>query len=70
MFVHLQDAARGSVSTVVLRGGTEGFLDDVERAIDDGINTSKVHYVNGSGRMDVVDYLNCVTDEIMDAPPA
>lgn len=41
-----QDAALGSVSTIVLRGSTEGFLDDVERAVDDGINAYKVkiHY--------------------------
>jgi len=36
-----QDAALGSISTVVLRGSTEGFLDDVERAVDDGINAYK-----------------------------
>eukprot|EP00878_Enallax_costatus_P017495 GHUV01018377.1.p1 GENE.GHUV01018377.1~~GHUV01018377.1.p1 ORF type:complete len:246 (+),score=70.28 GHUV01018377.1:603-1340(+) len=36
-----QDAALGSVSTIVLRGSTEGFLDDVERAVDDGINAYK-----------------------------
>jgi chaperonin GroEL (HSP60 family) len=38
-----QDAALGSISTVVLRGSTEGFLDDVERALDDGINAYKVN---------------------------
>jgi hypothetical protein len=37
-----QDAALGSVATIVLRGSTEGFLDDVERAVDDGINAYKV----------------------------
>lgn len=36
-----QDASLGSVATVVLRGSTEGFLDDVERAIDDGVNGYK-----------------------------
>eukprot|EP00775_Hariotina_reticulata_P001144 gene1144-1485_t len=36
-----QDAALGSVSSIVLRGSTEGFLDDVERAVDDGINAYK-----------------------------
>jgi hypothetical protein len=36
-----QDASLGSVATVVLRGSTEGFLDDVERAIDDGVNAYK-----------------------------
>lgn len=36
-----QDAALGSISTVVLRGSTEGFLDDVERAVNNAINTYK-----------------------------
>jgi T-complex protein 1 subunit theta len=38
----LQDESLGSVSTVVIRGSTEGFLDDVERAVNDAINTYKV----------------------------
>jgi len=46
---HAQDAALGSVATVVLRGSTEGFLDDVERAVDDGVNAYKVGWV-GWGR--------------------
>ncbi len=37
-----QDASVGSVSSVVLRGATEGQLDDVERAVDDGVNAFKV----------------------------
>lgn len=37
-----QDESLGSVATVVLRGSTEGFLDDVERAVDDGVNAYKV----------------------------
>lgn len=31
-----------SVSSIVLRGATEGMLDDVERAVDDGVNAYKV----------------------------
>lgn len=31
-----------SVATVVLRGSTESILDDLERAVDDGVNTYKV----------------------------
>lgn len=31
-----------SVSTVLLRGSTESILDDLERAVDDGVNTYKV----------------------------
>lgn len=29
------------ISTIVLRGATDNFLDDVERAINDGVNTFK-----------------------------
>lgn len=36
-----QDASLGSISTIVLRGSTEGFLDDVERACNNGINAYK-----------------------------
>ncbi len=36
-----QDAVLGSISTVVLRGSTDGFLDDVERAVNNAINTYK-----------------------------
>lgn len=36
-----QDSSLGSIATIVLRGSTEGFLDDVERAINDGIDTYK-----------------------------
>lgn len=36
-----QDASVGVVSTIVLRGATEGMLDDVERACDDGVNAFK-----------------------------
>lgn len=31
-----------SVSTIVLRGSTDSILDDLERAVDDGVNTYKV----------------------------
>lgn len=37
-----QDASAGAVSTVVLRASTEQLLDDLERAIDDGVNTYRV----------------------------
>ena len=30
-----------SISTIVLRGATDNFLDDVERAVNDGVNTFK-----------------------------
>lgn len=31
-----------SVSTVLLRASTDSILDDLERAVDDGVNTYKV----------------------------
>ncbi|GAX82224.1 hypothetical protein CEUSTIGMA_g9652.t1 [Chlamydomonas eustigma] len=36
-----QDASKGNISTIVLRGSTEGFLDDVERAVNDAVNCYK-----------------------------
>jgi len=41
-----------SVATVVLRGSTDSILDDLERAVDDGVNTYKV-------------YLYCVVSKIV-----
>ncbi|KAK8939603.1 T-complex protein 1 subunit alpha [Platanthera guangdongensis] len=35
------DKAGNSVTTVVLRGSTDSILDDLERAVDDGVNTYK-----------------------------
>ncbi|XP_033002783.1 T-complex protein 1 subunit theta isoform X1 [Lacerta agilis] len=32
----------GAISTIVIRGSTDNLMDDVERAIDDGVNTFKV----------------------------
>ncbi|BDA41671.1 T-complex protein 1 subunit theta [Coccomyxa sp. Obi] len=37
-----QDASAGAVSTVVLRASTDQLLDDLERAVDDGVNTYRV----------------------------
>ncbi len=39
--VRWQEAAAGSVATVVLRSSTEQLLDDLERAVNDGVNTYK-----------------------------
>lgn len=36
-----QDASQGQVSTVVLRASTDNTLDDLERAVDDGVNAYK-----------------------------
>lgn len=40
--VFRQDASLGSIASIVLRGSSDSFLDDVERAIDDGVNAFKV----------------------------
>ncbi|EFN58038.1 hypothetical protein CHLNCDRAFT_34430 [Chlorella variabilis] len=37
-----QDSSLGNISTVVLRGSTDQMLDDVERAVDDGVNSYKL----------------------------
>jgi T-complex protein 1 subunit theta len=36
-----QEAGAGAVASVVLRGSTAQLLDDLERALDDGVNTYK-----------------------------
>ena len=33
---------------MVLRGSTDSILDDLERAVDDGVNTYKVIYIEYS----------------------
>jgi T-complex protein 1 subunit theta len=35
------DANESPLSTVVVRGSTDNYMDDIERAIDDGVNTFK-----------------------------
>lgn len=35
------DGTDSRVSTVIVRGSTENYMDDIERAIDDGVNTFK-----------------------------
>lgn len=32
----------GAISTLVLRGSTDNLMDDIERAVDDGVNSFKV----------------------------
>ncbi|OQV25256.1 T-complex protein 1 subunit theta [Hypsibius exemplaris] len=39
--VFKQEKKEGAISTIVLRGATENSMDDVERAIDDGVNNFK-----------------------------
>lgn len=40
--VFRRDQEENKMATIVLRGSTIAMLDDVERAIDDGVNTIKV----------------------------
>ncbi|XP_021181684.2 T-complex protein 1 subunit theta [Helicoverpa armigera] len=35
------DSTESRISTVVIRGSTDNYMDDIERAIDDGVNTFK-----------------------------
>ena len=35
------DEEESKISTIVVRGSTEGLMDDLERALNDGINTFK-----------------------------
>jgi T-complex protein 1 subunit theta len=35
------DGCESRISTIVIRGSTDNYMDDIERAIDDGVNTFK-----------------------------
>ena len=39
--VFRNDSKESSIATVVIRGSTDNYMDDIERAIDDGVNTFK-----------------------------
>ncbi|KAL4607072.1 hypothetical protein ACB092_09G148500 [Castanea dentata] len=41
VIIVMNEEGGNSVSTVVLRGSTDSILDDLERAVDDGVNTYK-----------------------------
>lgn len=47
--VFRQESEKSRTATIVLRGSTQNFLDDVERAVDDGVNIVKA--VVKDGRM-------------------
>lgn len=35
------ESSESRISTIVIRGSTDNYMDDIERAIDDGVNTFK-----------------------------
>lgn len=35
------DGKESPISTIVIRGSTDNYMDDIERAVDDGVNTFK-----------------------------
>lgn len=37
----VSDSENSRIATIVLRGSTQNLMDDIERAIDDGVNTFK-----------------------------
>ncbi|KAL5009680.1 hypothetical protein ScPMuIL_011985 [Solemya velum] len=41
VIVFKQDKEESAVATIVIRGSTDNIMDDIERAVDDGVNTFK-----------------------------
>ncbi|XP_071955274.1 T-complex protein 1 subunit theta-like [Antedon mediterranea] len=48
VIIFKQDKDENAVATVVLRGSTDNLMDDLERAIDDGVNTFKAFTKNNN----------------------
>uniref|UniRef100_T1JMI0 T-complex protein 1 subunit theta n=1 Tax=Strigamia maritima TaxID=126957 RepID=T1JMI0_STRMM len=51
LFIHesesIPDKDESRISTVVIRGSTDNLMDDIERAVNDGVNTFKVLHRDG-----------------------
>lgn len=45
--VFRMEGKESRLATIVVRGATDNFMDDIERAIDDGVNTFKVTRFSG-----------------------
>nr|AWT57841.1 T-complex protein 1 [Chilo suppressalis]AWT57842.1 T-complex protein 1 [Chilo suppressalis] len=56
--VFRMESVESRISTVVIRGSTDNYMDDIERAIDDGVNTFKSisrdgRFVPGAGATEI-----------------
>ncbi|KAM0716427.1 hypothetical protein Q7P37_007872 [Cladosporium fusiforme] len=68
--VFRQENDQTRTATIVLRGATQNHLDDVERAVDDGVNAIKAitrdpRMVPGAGaaEMEIIDKVNAVAEK-------
>lgn len=57
-FFYRNEGKDSRIATIVIRGATDNFLDDIERAIDDGVNNFKClsrdgRYVPGAGATEI-----------------
>ncbi|CAK1585461.1 unnamed protein product [Parnassius mnemosyne] len=56
--VFSMETSESRISTVVIRGSTDNYMDDIERAIDDGVNTFKAitrdgRFLPGAGATEI-----------------
>ena len=50
MYCYILEKEESAVATIVIRGSTDNIIDDIERAIDDGINVFKALTKVGKSR--------------------